>query len=386
MDFIAKDSDSAVAVPTSASLLGTTTWGSIRGTIENQIDLKQALDNKQNIISDLETIRAGAEAGATAVQDNNYQHTDNNYTTEDKNKLTNIEVNAQVNKIEKITLGGIEQSIENKTISLPAYPEVSYPVTSVAEKTGAVILTKNDVGLNNVDNTSDSSKNVATAISATNDSDGNNIKTTYATKTELEDYATEDFVNSSIATNTAYFIGTFDSLQALQEYPTANLTNNDYAFVKVVDETTTLVKQYDRYKWDTETWLFEYTLNNSSFTAEQWSAINSEITKTLVTDYNSHISATNNPHTVTKSQVGLSEVANERQYSSSNPPPYPVTSVNNKTGAVNLNASDVGAVSAEEINNKEDISNKITSISASSTNTQYPSAKLLYDMLPKVVR
>lgn len=42
---------------------------------------------------------------------------------------------------------------------------------------------------------------------------------------------------------------------------------------------------------------------------------------------------------VSKSDVGLSNVANERQYSSANPPPYPVTSVNGKTGAVTVESS-----------------------------------------------
>ena len=40
--------------------------------------------------------------------------------------------------------------------------------------------------------------------------------------------------------------------------------------------------------------------------------------------------------TLTKSNVGLGNVDNVKQYSASNPPPYPVTSVNGKTGAVNL--------------------------------------------------
>lgn len=44
-----------------------------------------------------------------------------------------------------------------------------------------------------------------------------------------------------------------------------------------------------------------------------------------------------------KSEVGLGNVDNVKQYSASNPPPYPVTKVNNKTGAVTLSASDVGA-------------------------------------------
>lgn len=48
---------------------------------------------------------------------------------------------------------------------------------------------------------------------------------------------------------------------------------------------------------------------------------------------------------ITKANIGLSNVDNVKQYSASNPPPYPVTSVNNKTGAVVLDASDVGALS-----------------------------------------
>jgi hypothetical protein len=39
----------------------------------------------------------------------------------------------------------------------------------------------------------------------------------------------------------------------------------------------------------------------------------------------------------------LGNVANERQYSAANPPPYPVTSVNGKSREVSLNASDVNA-------------------------------------------
>lgn len=48
--------------------------------------------------------------------------------------------------------------------------------------------------------------------------------------------------------------------------------------------------------------------------------------------------------TYTKSEVGLGNVDNVKQYSSTNPPPYPVTSINNKTGAITLAAADVSAV------------------------------------------
>ncbi len=49
---------------------------------------------------------------------------------------------------------------------------------------------------------------------------------------------------------------------------------------------------------------------------------------------------------VSKSDVGLGNVANERQYSSANPPPYPVTSVNGKTGAVQINVPTVPATTS----------------------------------------
>ena len=46
--------------------------------------------------------------------------------------------------------------------------------------------------------------------------------------------------------------------------------------------------------------------------------------------------------TLTKADVELNNVANERQYSANNPPPYPVTSVAGKTGVVTLEKADVG--------------------------------------------
>lgn len=100
-----------------------------------------------------------------------------------------------------------------------------------------------------------------------------------AQATPQNQLADKDFVNASISSNTANFIGTFDSLEELEAYPTAGLTNNDYAFVISTDSQGNVV--YKRYKWvaNTDAWLFEYDLNNSSFTAAQWAAINSGITQ-----------------------------------------------------------------------------------------------------------
>ena len=43
------------------------------------------------------------------------------------------------------------------------------------------------------------------------------------------------------------------------------------------------IAQIDKYKYNGTSWVYEYTLNNSSFTSDQWAAINSGITSSLVT-------------------------------------------------------------------------------------------------------
>ena len=159
--------------------------------------------------------------------------------------------------------------------------------------------------------------------------------------------ADKNFVNSSIASNTSNFIGTFESVTELRAY-TGTVTNNDYAFVRntVVQynggdfPNVTALNNYDKtlltngdYAWvvnsedntkfdlyrfdiieqtwllratkidksldilnavfnrykatvsgSTVTWAYEYTLNNSSFTAEQWATINSGLTSTSISD------------------------------------------------------------------------------------------------------
>lgn len=101
--------------------------------------------------------------------------------------------------------------------------------------------------------------------------------------TTTNQLADKSFVNSSISTNTAYFIGTFNSVADLEAY-SGTLTNNDYAFVISTDSAGNTV--YNRYKYTTATnpasWQFEYALNNSSFTADQWAAINSGATTTNI--------------------------------------------------------------------------------------------------------
>ena len=92
--------------------------------------------------------------------------------------------------------------------------------------------------------------------------------------------STAEFVNSSIATNTANFAGTFTSES---EFP-AVATNNDYLFLDTLDEEGNKIFKRYKYAADTSRWAYEYTLNNSSFTAAQWAAIQSGITSEIVND------------------------------------------------------------------------------------------------------
>ena len=92
--------------------------------------------------------------------------------------------------------------------------------------------------------------------------------------------ADKDFVNSSISTNTANFLGTFNTLEEIEAL--TDVTNNDYAFWKTTDTLGSVVFKRYKYIADEQLWKFEYDLNNSSFTAVQWEAINSGITAELV--------------------------------------------------------------------------------------------------------
>lgn len=111
--------------------------------------------------------------------------------------------------------------------------------------------------------------------------------------------ATEGYVNDKVATDSATFRGTFNLVSDLGLMPTAmhsqiayllggeisTADNNDYAFVQIPTsvETPTEIAKVERYKFNGSAWSFEYPLNNSGFTAAQWSAINSGITSNNVT-------------------------------------------------------------------------------------------------------
>ena len=85
--------------------------------------------------------------------------------------------------------------------------------------------------------------------------------------------------------------------------------------------------------------------------------------------------ASNKP-TYSKSEVGLGNVDNIKQYSASNPPPYPVTEVNGKTGVVSLSASDVGAATNEQLDELSNAIMEIHTILNKNTHTEIQTLEL----------
>ena len=153
--------------------------------------------------------------------------------------------------------------------------------------------------------------------------------------------ADKAYVEDLVATESSVFIGTFDTLEEIEAIKEAK--NNSYAFHKTADG-------YSRYKFIAaeDSWKFEYALNNTSFTAEQWAAINSNVTAGITDqvksiednlakevsdredadallsarvgvleessanniELNNHKERQDNPHGVTAAQVGLGNVQN----------------------------------------------------------------------------
>ena len=286
-------------------------------SVYTKTEANELLAAKQDIINDLQAIRSGAAAGATAVQPGDLATvaTSGSYTD-----LSNTPTLGTAAAENVTAFASAAQGTLADTAVQPA------DISDMETQTHAA-------------NTYATQTTVSGLAEDISDIEGL-IPEQATTSNQLAD---KEFVNSSIATNTAYFIGTFRSVSALRAY-SEPVTNNDYAFVTndvVTDngndwatfadldaynkslltmfdyawvingtkfdlyrfeaisqtwvkrataidkESVTLNPVFNRYKatvsGGTTTWGYEYTLNNSSFTADQWTAINSGITPGGVT-------------------------------------------------------------------------------------------------------
>ena len=137
--------------------------------------------------------------------------------------------------------------------------------------------------------------------------------------------ADKDFVNSSIqsmsairvyATPTQDYFPTRAALLAATTFYDADgnvytLSRNDYTIV-LSDEgaPAPYTNGQTRWSYSGSVWAYDIGINERPFTAAEQAAIGSGITSTKVSNYDTHLAARNNPHQVTKAQVGLGNVDN----------------------------------------------------------------------------
>jgi hypothetical protein len=310
-----------------------TVWGSISGTLSNQTDLQAALDlkaDKTELNTAIQNEATTRTESDTLLQNNintlsqtvtaNYNTLDGKIDTEisdrtaaDTTLQNNIDAEAlarqnadtvlqnNINTLSQ-TVTDNNTAINNRVDSVVSAfdDEIETINTNLSDLSDTVSrnYTTLDTKINNtktslegdISDLSDTVTSNYNSLDARITTNTGNIATNAGNITTINSkipnqasssnqLADKDFVNSSIATNTANFIGTFNSVAELEAY-SGTLTNNDYAFVATTDTAGNTL--YDRYKWNGSEWLFEYELNNSSFTAVQWASINSGATSTNI--------------------------------------------------------------------------------------------------------
>lgn len=235
--------------------------------LTNQVtNLSSAVDNLDSLVTDPES---GIKVLANKVSAQEVTITDN---TRD---ISNLETNKEniSNKVSQL-------SSESTNTQYPGAKTVYDAIEDVQDNIRAEA---------NARNAQD------TLLSGRIDSVESLIPDTATSDNKLTD---EKFVNSSIATNTATFRGTFnivtdldlttvaseqEIIEALNaKFESLQITpdNNDYCFIAYPNnENPDSFDKYDRYKYSENIWEYEFTLNNASFTTAQWAAINSGITK-----------------------------------------------------------------------------------------------------------
>lgn len=245
---------------------------------------------------------AGDLAGLDAVGN----LTDSGIPASDVQRKLTFDATPTAGSQNPVTSDGIKQAIDAAT------PEDYAQVKAQVEQNTSDIATNTENISKNAGDIADNARDIATnagdiaAIEA-------KIPAQASAQNQLADKA---FVNSSIASNTATFRGSYNlvsdlglTVSATEQQVAAAIAaklaslvppvvpeNNDYCFVQVpkTDAEPTVIERVDRYKCTvtesggvtTRVWEYEWSLNNSSFTADQWAAINSGITSGLVDKLN----------------------------------------------------------------------------------------------------
>lgn len=301
-------------------------------------------------------------------------------------------LSAVPNKVDKVTGKGLstnDYTTDEKT-KLTALPTAAEIAASIAAKytrpSGGIpssdLAAAVVASLNNGDN-------AAAGVTAINDK-------IPAQATSSNKLADKDFVNSSINSVTAYYItadasgNAFATKAALLVGPYYNQgeirvpTRNDYALVNADESHDNAAV---RYVYDGTAWVYQYKVNDTPFTAAQLAAINSGITAELVAKIHDReiFVATYDATTYAEITAALAAgkfvilmTGSTRGYLSyiENGAYYFSTTTSYiymwKVTSADVWSTIVGA-------QIETTNHRVTTLSAQSTDNDYPTAKCVYD-------
>lgn len=312
---------------------------------ESQLDLTNtnaAIAAKQDIISDLDTIRSGAAAGATAVQPSDMdsalaakvdktssaskvygtdaQGAQTTYDVDSFGQVDDVKVNGEsvvTNKVANVTVptnnnqltngagyqtaSDVSTAISTHNVDETAHDDIRQSIQALNEFTADTIVptTTNFVPETTytVDEALQRTANLVGGIEGQIGDINNLIPNQATTSNQLADKA---FVNSTIATNSANFRGNWatwsDVPTVATDYPadytgSKTPTNNDYMVVTDASGYNASKTGTWRFTyvgdWDTDGksgWSPVYRVGNA-FTQAQQDAIDSGITATMVSNY-----------------------------------------------------------------------------------------------------
>ena len=285
------------------------------GDLPTNAELSALLLGKQNVIADLDAIRSGAAAGATAYQKpvggipdtdlsaalqqalasfitkavtdlTNYYLKSDTYSKNEVDQLI-----AAINQFELVSVAELptaSAATMGKLYFVPsADPQTSnvkdeYITLSVTEQ-GTTTYYWECIGSTSIDLTNyytkaqtDSTIAAALQTALASYSTTAQVSTMISTaiNSALAAYATKEYVSSQVQEYAGTFRGTYNTLTDLEA--TTGNHHNDYAWVKVTDSDGD--NDYDRYKYNGTAWVFEYRLTNNHFTTAELASIQSGMT------------------------------------------------------------------------------------------------------------
>lgn len=199
------------------------------------------------------------------ASDANYVHTDNNYTTTEKNKLNGIAANAQVNKLESVKVNGVTQTITSKAVDI-SVPTKTSDLTNDSNfaSDSAYVHTDNNyttteknklsgIAANAQVNVIESVKVNGTALTPSSKAVNITVPTNTNQLTNGAGFQTASQVTTAI--NNALSDMTGIKFEIVQALPTTGIVGTIYL---VPSTKTSAQNVYDEYFWVASTNKFEF--------------------------------------------------------------------------------------------------------------------------------